>query len=137
MITETPQTNILLVDDSPSVRQALRWLLEESPEYCVVGEAADGDTAVQLCQELLPDVIVLDVELPDTNGFRVTSLLKAAIPTTQIIMLSGHGDSATRQLAVEVGADGFIEKSEGWQALLQALADVVQQKSKTINETIN
>jgi DNA-binding NarL/FixJ family response regulator len=124
MITQTTPLNILLVDDAPSVRQALRWLLEEVPGFQVVGEAADGDTAVQLCQNLLPDVVVLDIDLPHKKGFRVTRLLKETMPQIQIIVLSGHGDTATRQLAVDVGADGFVEKSDGWQALLAELEGV-------------
>jgi len=129
MITQTPPLKILLVDDAPSVRQALRWLLEEDPGYQVVGEAADGDTAVQLCYALLPDVVILDIDLPQTNGFRVSRLLKETIPSIQIIVLSGHGDVKTRQLAVDVGADGFVEKSDGWQALLAQLEGVVVHNS--------
>jgi len=124
MLTQNSPLNILLVDDAASVRQALRWLLEEVPGFQVVGEAADGDTAVQLCHSLLPDVVILDIDLPHKNGFRVTRLLKETIPSIQIIVLSGHGDGKTRQLAADVGADGFVEKSDGWQALLAQLKGV-------------
>ena len=129
MITQTTLLNILLVDDAPSVRQALRWLLEEVPGFQVVGEAADGDTAVQLAHDLLPHVVILDIDLPHTNGFRVTRLLKETIPWIQVIVLSGHGDTATRQLAANVGADAFVEKSDGWQALLAQLEGVVARNS--------
>ena len=125
MIKQTTPLNILLVDDASSVRQALRWLLEEVPGFQVVGEAADGDTAVQLSHDLLPDVVILDIDLPHTNGFRVSRMLKETIPQIHIIVLSGHGDTATRQLAADVGADGFVEKSDGWQALLAQLEGVV------------
>lgn len=136
MITQTTPLKILLVDDAPSVRQALRWLLEEVPGFQVVGEAADGDTAVQLCHDLLPDVVILDIDLPHTNGFRVTRLLKETIPQIHVIVLSGHGDMATRQLAVEVGANSFVEKSDGWQALLAQLEGVVARKSEMKNPQI-
>lgn len=128
MITQTPPLNILLVDDAASVRQALRWLLDEEPGFQVVGEAADGDTAVQLCQDLIPDVVILDIDLPQKNGFRVTRLLKETMPQIQVIVLSGHGDTKTRHLATEVGADGFVEKSDGWQALLTQMEEVVARK---------
>lgn len=118
MTTQTTLLNILLVDDAPSVRQALRWLLEEVPGFRVVGEAADGETAVQLCQLLQPDVVILDIDLPYKNGFRVTHLLKEILPEIHIIVLSGHGDRKTRQLVCELGADGFVDKSDGWPALL-------------------
>ena len=130
MITQTTPLNILLVDDAASVRQALRWLLEEVPGFQVVGEAADGDTAVQLAHDLLPDVVILDIDIPHNNGFRVTRLLKETIPQIQIIVLSGHGDAKTRQLAADVGADGFVEKSDGWVALLAQLEDVVARLSR-------
>lgn len=121
MLSQTSPLNILLVDDAASVRQALRWLLEELPGFQVVGEAADGDTAVQLCHDLTPDVVILDIDLPQTNGFRVARLLKETIPSIQVVVLSGYGDTKTRQLAADVGADGFVEKSDGWQALLAQL----------------
>lgn len=120
-MTQTSLLKILLVDDAASVRQALRWLMEEVPGFQVVGEAADGDTAVQLCHDLQPDVVVLDIDLPNKNGFRVSRLLKETIPQIHIIVLSGHGDVATRQLAAQVGADAFVEKSDGWQPLLAQL----------------
>lgn len=129
MITQTTPLNILLVDDAPSVRQALRWLVEEIPGFQIVGEAADGDTAVRLSHDLMPDVVILDIDLPQKNGFRVTRLLKERAPHIQIIVLSGHGDEKTRQLAADVGADGFVEKSDGWQALLAQLEGVVAHNS--------
>lgn len=129
MITQTTPLNILLVDDAPSVRQALRWLVEEIPGFQVVGEAADGETAVQLCHDLLPDVVILDIDLPHKNGFRVTRLLKETIPQIHVIVLSGHGDGATRQLAADVGADAFVEKSDGWQALLAELENAFARNS--------
>jgi DNA-binding NarL/FixJ family response regulator len=130
MITQTSLLKILLADDASSVRQALRWLLEEVPGFQVVGEAADGETAVQLCHELLPDVVILDIDLPHKNGFRVTRLLKETLPQIYVVVLSGHGDGATRQLAADVGADAFVEKSDGWQALLAELQGVVVHNSK-------
>lgn len=129
MITQTPPLTIFLVDDAASVRQALRWLFEDVPGFQVVGEAADGETAVQLCHALHPDAVILDIDLPHKNGFRVARLLKEIVPRIQVIVLSGHGDKATRQLAFEVGADAFVEKSDGWQALLDQLEEVVAHNS--------
>ena len=125
MITDTKSLRILLADDAPSVRQALRWLLEEIPGYVVVGDAADGETAVDLCRDLTPDLVILDLELPCKNGFRVTQQLKAQAPGIRVVVLSGHGDAGSRRLALEMGADGFVEKSDGWEALLAQIHQVM------------
>ena len=117
---EDATIRVLIVDDHQMVRMGLQSMLVE-PDIQVVGEAADGDTAVQLCHDLQPDVVVLDIDLPNKNGFRVSRLLKETIPQIHIIVLSGHGDVATRQLAAQVGADAFVEKSDGWQPLLAQL----------------
>lgn len=129
MITQTHPLRILLVDDSPTVRQALRWLLEDTPGFSVVGEAKDGETAVQLTVDLLPDILILDIDLPQKNGFRVARLLRQLAPTVRIVILSGFGDARTRHLACQMGADGFVEKSEGWEALLAQIGRVIGSKS--------
>lgn len=134
MITQDSPLRILLVDDSRSVRQALRWLLEDTPGFDVVGEAADGETAVHRCHDLQPDLVILDIDLPQRNGFRVARLLKEIAPKTYILILSGHGDAATRQLACEVGADAFVEKSEGWEALLAQIGRVISHDSESFIE---
>lgn len=125
MMTDTKTLRILLADDAPSVRQALRWLLEEVPGFVVVGDAADGETAVDLSRELTPDLVILDLELPCKHGFRVAQSLKAQVPGIRVLVLSGHGDVATRRLAIEMGADGFVEKSDGWEALLAQIHQVM------------
>ena len=131
MITQTDPLRILLVDDSRSVRQALRWLLDDTPGFTVVGEAADGETAVQLSQDLCPDLIILDIDLPHKSGFRVANLLKELTPSTRIVILSGYGDATTRRLASEVGVDAYVEKSEGWEALLTQIDHVINRNSVT------
>ncbi len=123
---------ILLADDSPAVRQALRWLLEDTSGFAVVGEASDGETAVQLSQDLLPDILILDIGLPHKNGFRVARLVKKQAPSVQIVILSGHGDATTRQLAAAVGVAGFVEKNEGWEALLAEIGRVIAQATNIV-----
>jgi DNA-binding NarL/FixJ family response regulator len=68
---------ILIVDDAPAVRESLRWLLEDEPGLTVIGEAPTGSLALQMAVNLKPDLVILDVELPDMDGFVVTSQLKA------------------------------------------------------------
>jgi len=109
---------VLLVDDAPPVRQALSWLLNDTPGFTVVGEAADGETAISRSRELLPDIVILDVELPRLDGYEVARTLKQFASPPLVIFLTGHGDGANRQRALAAGGDGFVAKSEGWPALL-------------------
>lgn len=118
MTSQPAPRRILIVDDAPSVRQALRWLLNDTPGFEVVGEAADGEAAVSSGLHLHPDIVILDVELPRLTGYEVAQSLKKMAAPPIIIFLTGHGDSVNRQRALDVGGDSFVEKSEGWPALL-------------------
>ena len=127
MAFTTNTHHILIVDDVPAVCQALRWLLEDSPDLQVVGEAGDGKTAVSQARRLQPDIVILDIGLPDGDGYTVAKTLKQLNPPPLILFLSVHGDPASRRQALAAGADGFVEKGAGGPALLsqirQLLAD--------------
>jgi DNA-binding NarL/FixJ family response regulator len=109
---------VLIVDDVAAVRQALRWVFEDAAELVVVGEAGDGETAVMNAAELLPDVVVLDVEMPRCSGYEVCRLLKGMERPPLIVFLTVHCDPVSRQRALAAGADGFVDKGAGWGALL-------------------
>lgn len=109
---------IVLVDDAPSVREALRWAFEDEADLALVGEAADGSHALMLVQETLPDIVILDVELPDGDGFQVAQRLKASPNPPIIIFLSVHSELSTRQQAIAAGGDAYVEKGRGWSPLL-------------------
>jgi DNA-binding NarL/FixJ family response regulator len=114
---------ILLVDDDPSIRQGLKMRLGLAPNLRVVGEAGDGKMALKLISALDPDVVVMDVELPDQDGIAFTELLRAQNCRAAIIILSMHDDAATRERARAAGAAKFISKHEGTTALLQAIRE--------------
>jgi DNA-binding NarL/FixJ family response regulator len=120
---EEPNTDVplrvLLVDDSPCVREALKWALEEAADLMVVGEAEDGEQAVRSAQALNVEVVILDIEIPRLNGFSVSIRLKKLNPPPVIVFLSVHGDPETRRRGREAGGDAFFEKGTGWAALLQ------------------
>ena len=111
---ETARHRILIVDDVPAVREALRWLLDNEPDLEVVGEAGDGAQALQRAAELRPDVVILDIELPDLDGYAVPRSLKRLPGPPLVILLSVHGDSFSRQQGADAGSDGFIEKGADW-----------------------
>jgi DNA-binding NarL/FixJ family response regulator len=102
---------ILIVDDGAGFRRLARKLLE-SEGYEVVGEAPDGDSAVRAARELDPDVVLLDVNLPDCNGFDLSPVLADAQPGAQIIITSTREGDGLDGLARQRGARGFLPKAE-------------------------
>ena len=109
---------ILLVDDQPAVRDGLRMRLELEPDLTIVGEARDGLEAVALAQALVPDVVVMDVEMPGLDGIGATRQLRAKTPSMAIVMLSIHCDMTTQANAREAGAIAFVEKRAAIDVLL-------------------
>lgn len=110
---------VLVVDDMPAVRQALRWAFEDTDDLVVVGEAVDGREAIASASLLAPDIVILDIGLPDLDGYAVARALKATAHPPVVIFLTVHGDPLSRQRGVEAGGDGFVEKGCGWPALVE------------------
>jgi len=121
----TKPHRILIVDDTASVRESLGWLLVDEPGLTVVGDAANGMEAMRLALALDPDLVILDIELPDTDGFHVTRQLKALPRPPLIVLLSVHSDDLSRRRGVQAGCDAFVEKGLGWPGLLAALKEVL------------
>lgn len=115
---------IVLVDDEPVVRRGLKMRLEVNKEFTVVGEVGDGATAVQRILELAPDVVIMDIELPGCDGIAVTHAIRAKKMSTAIVILSMHDDAGTRARAFAAGANKFVGKHEGTDALLRAIREV-------------
>lgn len=113
-----PPYRVLIVDDVPAVREALRWAFESTADLIVVGEARDGQEALTLTADLTPDVVILDIELPILDGYAVAGALKQLQPSPTVIFLTIHSDAASRQQAAATGCDGFVEKGQGWSALI-------------------
>lgn len=116
---------ILIVDDAPAVRESLGWLLLDEPGLAVVGDASDGSDAIRLTLKLNPDLVILDIELPDTDGFSVTRQLKALPRPPLVVLLSIHSDELSKQRGVQAGCDAFVEKGLGWPGLLAVLQEVL------------
>ena len=111
---------MLIVDDHPSFRQSARLLLE-SDGWEVVGEAADGQSALAAAQELTPDMVLLDVQLPDLDGFEVARRLRADPAAPAVVMTSSRDACDYGTLAVDNGARGFVAKAELTGEALEAL----------------
>jgi DNA-binding NarL/FixJ family response regulator len=101
---------ILLADDHALVRQGFRMILESQPDMEVTGEAADGRQAVQLCQELQPDLVVMDVSMPELNGIEATRRIQEISPRTRVLALSMHRDSVFVREILRAGAKGYVLK---------------------------
>jgi DNA-binding NarL/FixJ family response regulator len=120
------QIRILIADDLPRVRFELTTMLKllgtkDSVDLVVIGEAQNGYEAIQQAQNLHPDVIIMDLEMPELDGYRATESIKSADPTVFIVILSIHSDPLSRQKAIQAGADAFVEKGAPLNELLQVI----------------
>src|SRR4051812_24665025 len=109
MSTET-KIRILLADDHQMTREALRSLLQRERGLEVVAEAADGRTAVRLARELLPDLVIMDVSMPDLNGVEATRQIRAGLNghAPKVIALSAHKDVKFSREMLRAGATGYV-----------------------------
>jgi two-component system response regulator NreC len=120
----TELIRLLIVDDQPAVRKGLRMRLAAEPDLCVVGEALDGETALDLAHSLCPDVVLMDVEMPRMDGLAAASTLHAICPHASIVMLSIRDDAVTRARAEKAGAAAFVTKSVPADMLLATIRRV-------------
>lgn len=112
---------MLLVDDHEIVRRGTREVLERSPHIDVVGEAQDGDEAVELARSLRPDVVLMDVAMPGSNGIEATRRIQAAAPATAVVALSAYDDDQYIFALLDAGARGYLLKNARGPRLIAAV----------------
>jgi DNA-binding NarL/FixJ family response regulator len=117
---------ILLVDDHPVVRQGLRALLEAEENFRVLGEAGDGLAAIQAAERLKPDVLVVDLMIPNLNGLEVTRRVSHTLPRTRVVILSMYSNEAYVVEAFKNGASGFVLKDSSAEDLVRSINEVVE-----------
>ena len=121
---------VLVVDDAPVVREALRWVIEDTPDLEMVGEAGEGREALARAANLAPDVVVLDVHLPGLDGYGVARALKAMPNPPVVVFLSVDSDTEAKRRGVKAGGDAFVAKASGWDALLTQIRTALAARSK-------
>jgi DNA-binding NarL/FixJ family response regulator len=121
-------TQILIADDHELVRKGLRAVLESQPGWKVCGEAINGRQAVELAKQLGPDVIVLDVTMPDLNGLEATRQIRKAIPQAEILILTMHESEQLVGEMLAAGAHGYILKADTSRLLVSAIESLAQHK---------
>ena len=119
-----PKLRLLLGDDHTLMRQGLRKILEERPEWEVIAEVGDGREAVKKCMALKPDVAVLDVAMPLLNGIDATQQIVRKVPETKVLVLSMYSDEAYVTRALQAGATGYMLKDSAGKDLLKGIASV-------------
>jgi DNA-binding NarL/FixJ family response regulator len=122
---------ILVVDDHPVVRHGLRTLLGGHPEWEVIDEAADGLEAVDKADRLKPDVVVLDITMPNMSGLEACRRIRKTTPGSEILVVTQHDSPHMMREALEAGARGYVVKSNAARDLLAAVEAVSQHQSFT------
>jgi DNA-binding NarL/FixJ family response regulator len=120
---------ILIADDHALVRRSLRSLLLTHSNWDVCGEAVDGQDAVDKAKELRPDVVLLDVSMPRMTGLQAVPIIRLEVPESQILIVTQHDSNELSRRAIEVGAQGFVVKSEVTKYLVPAIEAAGERRS--------
>jgi two-component system, NarL family, response regulator NreC len=122
-----PKIQLLLVDDHEIFRRGLRSLLANFPQFEVCGEAADGDQAIAEAARLRPDIIVMDISMPNTNGLEATKIIRKMVPSVRIVIMSQHDSAHMMKVSMIAGASAYVTKSQVARDLILALQYVAKE----------
>lgn len=122
-------TRVLIAEDHATVRGAIRMLLEAEPGIDVIGEAGNGEDAVTLAKELRPDVILMDISMPDLDGAQATRRIKNRLPETKIVVLTRHYEDGYLKKLLGEGADGYVLKQSSSSVMIDAIRHVTSGNS--------
>jgi DNA-binding NarL/FixJ family response regulator len=127
---------VLLADDHPVVRSGIRSLLEKEVDIEIVGEAANGRETLRLVEETNPDVLLLDMELPDVQGAQVAQQIQLLYPKIKILVLSAHNDSVYVRELLRLGASGYLMKDEAPEVIVEAVRGVAHGEKGWVSRRI-
>lgn len=131
------EISLLIVDDHPVFRGGLIDVMDLDPEINVVGEAADGEVAIEMAYEVRPDVILMDINLPTINGLQVTRKIKSQLPEVKVIMITGYDDAEQVFHALRAGASAYCPKDITPEALISVVHSVNKEKYYVDEKTMN
>jgi len=124
MIRTVPK-RIMVVDDNPAIRRALKNILEFTDGWVVCGEAVDGRDGIEKAQELNPDLIVLDASMPVMNGLEAARVLRQIMPHVPLILCSLHTDDVLRKEASNAGVNAVVSKAQNIQTLIHRARELL------------
>ena len=116
-----PSARLLIADDHDLIRESTRYMLEGEKDLEVVGEAVNGRHALELCRQLRPDLVLMDVRMPDMDGLTATRVIKEEIPAISVLVVTAYESEDYRREAASAGAAGYILKDASRQQLLEAV----------------
>jgi DNA-binding NarL/FixJ family response regulator len=127
--SQNRRIRILIADDHELMRRGLRSMLATRPDWEVCGEAVEGREAIEKTKLLRPDILLLDITMPNIGGLDVARAVTRDVPATQVLILSQYEESEMRPHALEAGARGYVSKSEAGRQLLIAIDALAARKS--------
>jgi two-component system, NarL family, response regulator NreC len=116
-----PAARILIADDSSVLRRVLREILKSRPRFKICGKASNGTETIEKAKELKPDLIILDLSMPDMNGFEAAQQIFKSSPSTPILIFSVHFTEELLQEARRIGIRGYIQKGENLEIILDGV----------------
>ncbi|HSI84332.1 MAG: response regulator [Candidatus Methylacidiphilales bacterium] len=126
MASPTPKFRVVICEDQRLFRHLLGHYLLHHPDFIIIGEAADGRDALDMCLRLTPDLVLLDLQMPGMHGFDILRELKKQVPAPRVIIITTAADENTFNEAMRLDADGFIEKDVPIETIAHALHEVME-----------
>jgi two-component system response regulator NreC len=120
---------IMLAEDHLTVREGIKLLINSQPDMEVIGEVGDGGAAIREAQKIVPDIVVMDVSVPNVNGLKATKRLKLSAPNIKVLTLTRHTDDAYLQQLIESGASGYVLKQSAPTELIRAIRTIASGKN--------
>jgi two-component system nitrate/nitrite response regulator NarL len=124
VIPKTTPITLLLVDDHPVVRKGVGFCLARRPTLRIIGEAGDGREAIRKARELMPDIVLMDIDMPEMNGLAATEVLRRELPRIKVLILSMHQNTEYVGRIIQSGARGYVLKEAPVEELVKAIETV-------------